>query len=289
MTLAATALVVLALTQSIAVSGFPHGTHGRPWTPVIGTINVRLPPPIDPNVDTSPPAWEPMPPGPITVTGTLSLSAASLIQPLTPSRYVAYSSNEPYQSLRDLIWSLSPVLPTCGLEVNATPDSCPQGTFPEQLNDLSTWFTANDSTKYVSAFAYDTPRRVNNASAGPGWVDVWDTIGAGPLSYFQQGWQPLAWGSDHDGAGYILNYELAVEATNTPPCMDLLSRVAAGPDKATTDAIYEAVKDAGSGELTELLGRVMRLKYDGARDALPAFVCGPECVNNTDLAAAGTI
>ncbi|KAK5131051.1 hypothetical protein LTR08_001336 [Meristemomyces frigidus] len=170
MTLILTLLLLLSCTSSTPV----HASNPTPPHPLSHhPIKLRLPPALNPTVDSSPPTWQPMPSG-----------------WYYGDWFVAHSSNKAYQALRDLVWSISPVLPTCGLLANSTPAACAPGTFPGQLNDLSTWLAANSSSSvpYISAFAYDTPRRVNNASAGRGWVDVWDTVGTGTLSYFQNGW-----------------------------------------------------------------------------------------------------
>ncbi|KAJ4350118.1 uncharacterized protein N0V89_008739 [Didymosphaeria variabile] len=202
--------------------------------------------------------------------------------------YVSYSSNKKYMALDNLIWSLSPTLPTCGLASNSTPAECPLGTYPGQLADLSTW-TLNGTHKLYSAFGYDTPRRINNASLGRGWVDTWDTVGNGALSYFVNGWQILAWGFDGNSNGWMLNYEIAVLADDTPACLDILSRVAEGPDRGTVARILRAVERLGNEELKVLKGEVRRMRVDGARKGLDPFVCGPDCTNNTDVGNAGNI
>ncbi|KAK3067580.1 hypothetical protein LTR53_015473 [Teratosphaeriaceae sp. CCFEE 6253] len=136
-------LLLFSLTGSVAVVAVAAYPYGHTWSSNRhDQINIRLPPAIDHLVDTTPPAWQPMPPG---------------------------------------------------------------------------WYygDCNSEQAYISAYAFDTPRRGNNASAGPGWVDVWDTVGAGQLSYFQNGWQLLAWGYDYDGMGYMVNDETAVVADQT--------------------------------------------------------------------------
>lgn len=229
-----------------------------------GVDNIRLPPAINPNVDIAPPVWDAMP-------------DAWWYGPW----YVTHSSNKKYQALHDLVWALYPVLPTCGLGANSTPADCPLGTFAGQTNDLSTWFANSSSTAWVSAFGYDTPRRVNNASAGPGWVDVFDTVGAGELSYFQNGWQFLAWGYDGWGNGWALNFETAVVSDGTPACLDILSRVAGGPGGGIVEALEEAVRRLQDKYLSDLFLEMKVLAHDNRRERLPPFVCGPYCVNNT--------
>ena len=226
----------------------------------------RLPPSLDPKVNTTPPAWASPPSG--WIYGNWKIT---------------YSSNVGYQYLYSLEFDSSPILPTC---FSPDPAAYPLSTFPGQNVDLQTWSAAaNDSvgnsSTVLSAFGVDTPRRTDFSALGRGWDSVFDFAGTGALAGVNNTWELLAWGCDEKGDGHMAIYETAVSSGYAPPEVDIESRSEAGPSAATLEAIYRALRALGNEDLDALVANVTKLTVDGRRDGQPPFVFGPSCVNNT--------
>lgn len=254
------ALLVLLTQSSLADFNSDPSAYPLPCgSPT--DIKIRLPPSLNPTVDSSPPDW---------------------VSPPQPWLYgdwqITHSTNEDYYNLPNFVFTNTPQLPTCSKKL---PKDCPPGTFPGQNVDLSTWtVTKNGTTTIEAAFGYDTPHRSNFPDKGCGWNSVYDFAATGVLTGLNNSWELLAFGYDEIGDGYLVIYETA--ASTQPAGIDIESRGSSGPSNGTYSAIIKALQGLNNPNITAMLPNMTTLPRNNARSTVEPFICGPSCVNNTD-------
>jgi len=179
-----------------------------------------------------------------------------------------------------------PVLPSC---TTPFPSACPPGTFPGQLVNLTSYDlpnTTTDSSVINTAFGYDTPRRLNEPSLGPGWNGVYDFRGTGPLNSATNSYEIVAWGKDENGDDWWVLYE--TPATGSDPqaaAISVESRVETGPTQAVFSGVKERLKSLGNEELSELVDGIVPIAVDGRRTGQLPVVCDTACQQNEGLIA----
>lgn len=180
---------------------------------------------------------------------------------------ITYSSQPSYLTLQNFQYDASPVFPQ-------------SAEIPGQNNDLTSFQVPNSSTIYT-AYGIDTPRRSTQESLGPEWDHVYDFAGTGAIAAVNNTWELLAWGYDTCGVGYMVIYETAVAANDSPSSLDIESRLDVGPSHETLVEIYEQLRGLGSEELTNLVEETVQLVQNGDRRGLGPVSCDAACINNT--------
>ena len=184
------------------------------------------------------------------------------------------SSSQPaYAAFVNVQWDLSPSFPQ-------------SATIPGQDNDVASFQIAGDpSGTILTLYGIDTPRLSNDPSIGSGWADVYDWVGAGAVSTMNNSIEVIAWGYDTDGIPYTLVYETPITdpAHPQPADIDVASRSDSGPSQATLTEVFAALSSLGNQELSDLIGQVVPLVQNGARDGQPPVTCDATCMSNSDF------
>jgi hypothetical protein len=155
------------------------------------------------------------------------------------------ASNPQYAAMRNVQYDPTPIDP-----------SDPTGL----VNDLFSFqFPGNDSI--ITTYGVDTPH--------PYFPAVLDYAGAGILVGATSQYSILVWGCDIDKVPYYASYSTAVNFTDTPAGIDLMSTSDQGPDQDTIDAVIEALKKLGSDEITKYVEALERMVQDGGRRGMP--------------------
>ena len=155
------------------------------------------------------------------------------------------ASNPQYAAMRNVQYDPTPIDP-----------SDPTGL----VNDLFSFqFPGNDSI--ITTYGVDTPH--------PYFPAVLDFAGTGILVGATSQYSILVWGCDINKVPYYASYSTAVEFTNTPAGIDLMSTSDQGPDQDTIHAVVEALKKLGSDEITKYVEALERMVQDGGRRGMP--------------------
>jgi hypothetical protein len=98
---------------------------------------------------------------------------------------------------------------------------------------------------------------------------VLDYAGTGILVGATSQYSILVWGCDINKVPYYASYSTAVNFTDTPPGIDLMSTSDEGPDQDTIDAVIEALKKLDSDKITKYVEALERMVQDGGRRGMP--------------------
>lgn len=169
------------------------------------------------------------------------------------------ASNPQYAAMRNVQYDPTPIDP-----------SDPTGL----VNDLFSFqFPGNDNI--ITTYGVDTPH--------PHFPAVLDYAGTGILVGATSQYSILVWGCDINKVPYYASYSTAVEFTDTPAGIDLMSTSDRGPDQDTIDAVIEALKKLGSDEITKYVDALERMVQDGGRRGMPRATCDDYCKTNQGL------
>jgi hypothetical protein len=128
------------------------------------------------------------------------------------------------------------------------------------VHDLTS-FQLND-TLYTS-YGIDTP------NTRPGWPAVLEYAGTDILEGATGEYSLLAWGCEGSSTPYYASYSSATVDTNTPAGIDIMSTSDKGPDVATLAALVKALKGLNNKEIQGLVGGLVKMNQDGARNGQP--------------------
>ncbi|KAI4931242.1 hypothetical protein J4E85_003832 [Alternaria conjuncta] len=169
------------------------------------------------------------------------------------------ASNPQYAAMRNVQYDPTPIDP-----------SEPTGL----VNDLFSFqFPGNDTI--ITTYGVDTPH--------PSLPAVLDFAGTGILVGATCQYSILVWGCDANRVPYYASYSTAVEFTQTPPGIDLMSTSDQGPDQETIDAVLKALKKLGNEEITKYVVALERMVQDGGRRGMPRATCDEYCKTNQGL------
>jgi hypothetical protein len=155
------------------------------------------------------------------------------------------ASNPQYAAMRNVQYDPTPIDP-----------SNPTGL----VNDLFSFqLPGNDSV--FTTYGIDTPH--------PHLPAVLDFAATGILTGATSQYCILVWGCDANRVPYYASYSTAVNFTQTPPGIDLMSTNDEGPDQATIDAVVQALKDLDNAEITGYVDKLERMVQDGGRRNMP--------------------
>jgi hypothetical protein len=162
-----------------------------------------------------------------------------------------------------------------------------EATIPGQNLDLTSFQISPTDSHVYTAYGIDTPHYRGNSDCGAECAYVYDF--RGPNIDAANTWNLLAWGVDTRGDEYHVVYETQSYDRNGEPLpgntpgIDVICRNGEGPSQETLAGIFSALTGLGNANITSIVERIKRMKYDGRRKAEPQIVCGLSCLNNTNL------